>query len=247
MACYCYYNWKLYHKTSVLKCVKTLSWQYATIAEDRTDKTNNQWNNNYCVLIVVSQLYFGGGCNCFLSLQVTRWLLEVPQWAWPLQIRQTCTQTPCPTLSTLTSQSDSDCVLLAWNIFLYWEVSFSQKYCITIISIRRKKVVKWFWKKRAPCKFSFPKTVLNKVFLLFHFQSAAVRWLSCGLNGQPSHSSAHLCHRHPESVAWTCHSGPAQSPCPQTVRTPSWSDVNHLIMLSFWWFLNAAFWAHVFF
>lgn len=41
----------------------------------------------------------------FLYLQVTRWLLEVRQWAWPLQIRRTCTQTPFPTHLTLTSQS----------------------------------------------------------------------------------------------------------------------------------------------
>lgn len=40
-----------------------------------------------------------------LFLQVTRWLLEVVQWVWPLQNRQTCTQTLFQTRSTLTSQS----------------------------------------------------------------------------------------------------------------------------------------------
>lgn len=55
--------------------------------------------------------------HSFPYLQVTKWLLEVRQWAWPLQTRQTCTRTPFPRHSTLTSQSANNCVLFTLNIF----------------------------------------------------------------------------------------------------------------------------------
>lgn len=54
-------------------------------------------------------------------------------------------------------------------------------------------------------------------FLHLHLQSAAVRWVSCGLNEQPTHSSTRLYHRLQESLARARHSGLAQSPRTQTV------------------------------
>lgn len=73
--------------------------------------------------------------------------------------------------------------------------------------------------------------------LVFRPQSAAVRRVSCGLNGQPPHSGAHLRHGHQESVARACHSGPAQSPRTQTVRTAP-GELQRLFILCSWLFFQ---------